>query len=76
MVKAALGYPRVLYVDKLRMYSPSFLTVRFHLQKFGTPLEDALRRDITINTLFYNIHTREVEDWTQKVRGRLHVPSH
>lgn len=34
--------------------------------KFGTPLEDALRRDITINTLFYNIHTREVEDWTQK----------
>ncbi|KAK9894794.1 poly A polymerase C-terminal region-like protein [Cystobasidium minutum MCA 4210] len=34
--------------------------------KFGTPLEDALRRDITINTLFYNIHTRQVEDWTQK----------
>ncbi|KAF9229680.1 hypothetical protein BS17DRAFT_744049 [Gyrodon lividus] len=34
--------------------------------KFGTPLEDALRRDITINTLFYNIHTRSVEDHTEK----------
>lgn len=31
---------------------------------FGTPLEDALRRDITINALFYNVHTRAVEDHT------------
>ncbi|KAG1749677.1 uncharacterized protein EDB91DRAFT_1327149 [Suillus paluster] len=34
--------------------------------KFGTPLEDALRRDLTINSLFYNIHTRSVEDFTEK----------
>ncbi|KIJ21452.1 hypothetical protein PAXINDRAFT_159537 [Paxillus involutus ATCC 200175] len=34
--------------------------------KFGTPLEDALRRDLTINALFYNIHTRSVEDHTEK----------
>ncbi|KAJ7139600.1 hypothetical protein C8R44DRAFT_764909 [Mycena epipterygia] len=33
---------------------------------FGTPLQDALRRDITINALFYNIHTRAVEDCTEK----------
>ncbi|KAJ3190086.1 CCA tRNA nucleotidyltransferase, mitochondrial [Gaertneriomyces sp. JEL0708] len=33
---------------------------------FGTPLEDALRRDITINALFYNLHTKEVEDFTGK----------
>ncbi|KAJ1733779.1 CCA tRNA nucleotidyltransferase, mitochondrial [Coemansia biformis] len=33
---------------------------------FGTPLEDALRRDITINALFYNIHTRQVEDFSEK----------
>ncbi|KAJ8327335.1 CCA tRNA nucleotidyltransferase, mitochondrial [Batrachochytrium dendrobatidis] len=32
--------------------------------EFGTPLQDALRRDITINTLFYNLNTREVEDMT------------
>ncbi|RKP05364.1 hypothetical protein THASP1DRAFT_19902 [Thamnocephalis sphaerospora] len=31
---------------------------------FGTPTEDAYRRDITINTLFYNINTRSVEDFT------------
>lgn len=34
---------------------------------FGTPLQDALRRDITINALFYNVHTRSVEDFTEKV---------
>ncbi|KAG7090796.1 hypothetical protein E1B28_009880 [Marasmius oreades] len=33
---------------------------------FGTPEQDALRRDITINALFYNCHTRSVEDWTKK----------
>lgn len=38
------------------------------LQRIGTPLEDAERRDITINTLFYNVHTRSVEDWTGKVK--------
>ncbi|KAL7446731.1 hypothetical protein ACHAXM_011589 [Skeletonema potamos] len=31
---------------------------------FGSPLEDALRRDFTINSLFYNIRTGKVEDWT------------
>ena len=34
------------------------------LQEFGTPLEDARRRDITINAMFYNIHTEMVEDFT------------
>ncbi|KAF8710251.1 Poly A polymerase head domain, partial [Rhizoctonia solani] len=34
--------------------------------RIGTPLEDALRRDITINALFYNVHTRLVEDLTEK----------
>ncbi|TFK76716.1 hypothetical protein BDN72DRAFT_806767 [Pluteus cervinus] len=33
---------------------------------FGTPLQDALRRDLTINALFYNVHTRKVEDFTEK----------
>lgn len=31
--------------------------------EFGSPEEDALRRDCTINSLFYNIHTKEVEDF-------------
>ncbi|KAL1873130.1 hypothetical protein VTK73DRAFT_1041 [Phialemonium thermophilum] len=32
--------------------------------EFGTAEEDALRRDATVNALFYNIHTDMVEDFT------------
>ena len=32
--------------------------------EFGTPLEDAERRDLTINSLFYNINEQKVEDFT------------
>lgn len=35
-------------------------------QAFGTPLEDAERRDLTINSLFYNLRTRLIEDQTGK----------
>ncbi|KAI7786267.1 poly A polymerase head domain-containing protein [Diaporthe eres] len=31
--------------------------------EFGTAEEDALRRDATVNALFYNIHTGDVEDF-------------
>ncbi|KAG6599654.1 TRNA nucleotidyltransferase [Phytophthora cinnamomi] len=34
--------------------------------RFATPADDASRRDLTINALFYNLHTREVEDFTGK----------
>ncbi|KAI5060500.1 hypothetical protein GOP47_0024920 [Adiantum capillus-veneris] len=37
---------------------------RIPSMKFGTPEEDALRRDLTINSLFYNINTGSVEDFT------------
>lgn len=32
--------------------------------EFGTPTEDALRRDSTVNALFYNLRTDQLEDWT------------
>ncbi|KAL9104138.1 MAG: hypothetical protein Q9163_000885 [Psora crenata] len=32
--------------------------------EFGSPEEDALRRDATVNALFYNLSTSEVEDLT------------
>jgi tRNA nucleotidyltransferase/poly(A) polymerase len=32
--------------------------------EFGTPEEDALRRDATINAMFYNIRTSQIEDFT------------
>jgi tRNA nucleotidyltransferase (CCA-adding enzyme) len=31
----------------------------------GTPLEDSYRRDFTMNALYYNLHTLQVEDWTR-----------
>lgn len=34
--------------------------------EFGTPEEDALRRDATANAMFYNLHTGKVEDFTRK----------
>ncbi|KAI9346722.1 hypothetical protein DFJ73DRAFT_626223 [Zopfochytrium polystomum] len=39
---------------------------RIPSMEFGTPEEDALRRDITINSLFFNLHTQKVEDFTGK----------
>ncbi|KAJ8752341.1 hypothetical protein K2173_003977 [Erythroxylum novogranatense] len=37
---------------------------RIPAMKFGTAEEDAYRRDLTINSLFYNINTSSVEDLT------------
>ncbi|KAJ3221315.1 CCA tRNA nucleotidyltransferase, mitochondrial [Clydaea vesicula] len=42
------------------------ISSRVPVIKFGSPLEDAERRDITINALFYNLHTEVVEDFTNK----------
>jgi tRNA nucleotidyltransferase (CCA-adding enzyme) len=39
---------------------------RIPTTSFGTPKEDAERRDFTINSLFFNIRTKQVEDWTQR----------
>lgn len=36
------------------------------LMRIGTAEEDSFRRDLTINSLFYNINTGEVEDFTGK----------
>lgn len=54
-------------------------TSRVPAVQHGGPLEDALRRDLTINSLFYNLHTREIEDYTQKgfedlKRGLVRTP--
>lgn len=39
---------------------------RIPITKFGTPEEDALRRDATLNALFYNIQENQIEDFTRK----------
>lgn len=39
--------------------------------EFGTPEEDALRRDATVNAMFYNMNTRQIEDFTGKGRDDM-----
>lgn len=34
--------------------------------QLGTPFQDSMRRDFTINALFYNLKTKQVEDWTRR----------
>lgn len=34
--------------------------------EFGTPEEDAVRRDATLNALFYNLNKNEIEDFTKQ----------
>ena len=59
-------------VDFVQLRSESYAEgSRIPTIVLGTPEEDALRRDLTINALFYNVHTRSVEDWTQKGLGDL-----
>ena len=52
---------------------------RVPLIEKGMPEEDALRRDITINCLFYNINKKIVEDFTNKgiddlKKGLINLP--
>ncbi|XP_010534110.1 PREDICTED: putative CCA tRNA nucleotidyltransferase 2 [Tarenaya hassleriana] len=39
---------------------------RIPVMKFGSAKEDAYRRDLTINSLFYNINTGLIEDFTER----------
>ena len=46
---------------------------------FGTPLEDSLGRDFTINALYFNIHTQQVEDYSgmgipDLIQGLIRTP--
>lgn len=45
---------------------------RIPTMTFGTALEDAQRRDITINALFYNVHSRQIEDFTRMGVADMH----
>ncbi|KAK1442453.1 tRNA-nucleotidyltransferase [Babesia gibsoni] len=56
-----LGYA----VDFVNLRSEDYAQdSRIPIMKIGTPTEDAVRRDFTINSLFYNISTNTIEDFT------------
>ncbi|WVO22021.1 uncharacterized protein IAS62_003341 [Cryptococcus decagattii] len=54
-----------LECDFVGLRSETYADSRIPQVKPGTPFEDASRRDLTINALFYNVHTRQVEDYTK-----------
>ena len=54
-------------VDFVNLRSESYADAgdsRIPTMAFGTPQEDAARRDFTLNALFFNVHTRRIEDFT------------
>ncbi len=56
-----------LPIDMVNLRSETYAeNSRIPEMTMGTPLEDAFRRDLTFNSLFFNIHSGEVEDFTGK----------
>lgn len=56
---------RGLWIDLVNLRSEQYAhNSRIPTMTFGTPEQDAFRRDFTINSLFYNINTGSVEDFT------------
>lgn len=54
-----------IWIDFVNLRSETYVeNSRIPTMKFGTAEEDAYRRDLTINSLFYNINTDSVEDFT------------
>jgi tRNA nucleotidyltransferase/poly(A) polymerase len=58
---------RGLWIDLVNLRSEEYAHhSRIPTMEFGTPEEDAFRRDFTINAMFYNINQGIVEDFTGK----------
>jgi len=56
-----------LDIDLVNLRKETYLAdSRNPLVEFGTPEEDASRRDATINSMFYNVSTGQVEDFTNQ----------
>ncbi|PRP74133.1 hypothetical protein PROFUN_06458 [Planoprotostelium fungivorum] len=51
-------------VDFVNLRAEEYTDSRIPTMKFGTASEDAHRRDLTINSMFYNINERKIEDIT------------
>jgi len=54
-------------IDLVNLRSEEYGTdSRVPVISIGTPEQDALRRDLTLNALFFNINTGMIEDFTGK----------
>jgi tRNA nucleotidyltransferase/poly(A) polymerase len=58
---------RGLWIDLVNLRSEEYAHhSRIPTMEFGTPEQDAFRRDFTINAMFYNINHGTIEDFTGK----------
>lgn len=75
VIKSNSEKSKHLETATLRIYGMAIDLVNLRSEKYtddsrvptidiGTPEEDAYRRDLTINSLFYNINKQLVEDFT------------
>jgi len=56
-----------IFIDLVNLRSEKYTEdSRVPIAEIGTPEEDAYRRDLTINAMFYNINKNEVEDFTKQ----------
>ncbi|KAK9083366.1 hypothetical protein Scep_029837 [Stephania cephalantha] len=56
-----------MWIDFVNLRSESYCeNSRIPTMQFGTAEEDAYRRDLTINSLFYNINKESIEDFTNR----------
>ena len=68
-----------LSIDFVHLRSETYGDSRIPEVVVGTPETDATRRDLTINSLFFNINTKKVEDFTGNgiddlKAGRIRTP--
>ncbi|GMH48895.1 hypothetical protein TL16_g00399, partial [Triparma laevis f. inornata] len=54
------------YLDFVNLRTDEYSDTKSRIPeiKFGSPKEDAFRRDLTINSLFYNLDSMKIEDYT------------
>ncbi len=56
-----------MWIDLVNLRSESYAAgSRIPTIEFGSPEQDALRRDFTINSMFYNLNSGEIEDFTSR----------
>mmetsp|Transcript_10270 Transcript_10270/g.18967 ORF Transcript_10270/g.18967 Transcript_10270/m.18967 type:complete len:635 (-) Transcript_10270:191-2095(-) len=54
-----------LWIDLVNLRSETYAEdSRIPEMALGTPEEDAMRRDFTVNSLFYNLNEKKIEDFT------------
>jgi tRNA nucleotidyltransferase (CCA-adding enzyme) len=53
-----------IWIDFVNLRTESYSDSRIPSISMGTPAEDAFRRDLTINAMFYNINENKIEDFT------------